>query len=398
MLQFFLRAGIRLFRSVSRRPARHHRALATAVGVTVLAVMVGACAGVAAGPSTSHDGFGVAAVDTAADVDVDVDAGPALPEATVSPTPARAEVAPTTTAPKPAPTPTPTPTPIPTPTPTPALSPAAAFEPHVDDVEREAKRLAGRFVQALTTYSPGATPSEVAAIAAAAHGGDPVALAEAAADLVHPDAQSVGSIVYPQLGGLTAERSSVMVVARQELMSADGTVRLETRTLDVRLHREDGSWRVDHLASDGGPVAERPADLPPEAVRVLDHPGIELPDTARWDIYRGAVDLELLDLIASVADRHEIGVVVLVTGHPWEVFGTDRMSQHTAGRAFDVYRVEDELVASGRHDGSPTQQLARWLFDAGTARLGSPWAFDGFGGRSFTDALHQDHVHIALYG
>lgn len=89
-------------------------------------------------------------------------------------------------------------------------------------------------------------------------------------------------------------------------------------------------------------------------------------------------------------------MVVLATGHPWEVFGTDRPSTHTEGRAVDLYRVGDELVASGRFDGSPTHRLSREQHDGGLPSLGSPWAFDGHGGRSFTDALHQDHLHISL--
>lgn len=295
------------------------------------------------------------------------------------------------------PAPAPTPTPSPSPSPTPALTAVAAFEPHPDDVEHDAKRLAGRLAQALTTYERGADPTQVAADAAAAAGGDPVALAEAAAGLVQADVQSTGAVVYPQLGGLTADATSVMVVVRQTMTAADGAVREETRTLEIRLHRPAGTWVLDRLASDGGPVTPRPADLPPEAVRVLDHPRIDLPDSARWDIHRGQVDRGLLTTLADAGDRHDIGIAVLVTGHPLEVFGTDRTSRHTRGRAFDIYRVDGELVASGRHDGSATKELSRWLYDAGIPELGTPWAFTGRrGGKSFTDAVHQDHLHIGV--
>ena len=32
------------------------------------------------------------------------------------------------------------------------------------------------------------------------------------------------------------------------------------------------------------------------------------------------------------------------------------------------------------------------------SEVGSPWALDGYGGRSFTDDVHLDHVHIGVRG
>ncbi|HZW45071.1 MAG TPA: hypothetical protein VFF32_11890 [Dermatophilaceae bacterium] len=40
--------------------------------------------------------------------------------------------------------------------------------------------------------------------------------------------------------------------------------------------------------------------------------------------------------------------------------------------------------------------LSRWLFDHGLPELGSPWAFDGYGGRSFTNVVHTDHLHLGF--
>lgn len=30
------------------------------------------------------------------------------------------------------------------------------------------------------------------------------------------------------------------------------------------------------------------------------------------------------------------------------------------------------------------------------SQIGAPWALDGYGGRSFTDVVHQDHLHVGV--
>ena len=165
----------------------------------------------------------------------------------------------------------------------------------------------------------------------------------------------------------------------------------------MRLQLEDGEWVFDQLASVGG---EAPGSVPPpgpEARSVLEDPRIELPDSARWDILAEEVSPTLLRLMARAADQAPYGVVVLSTGHPHEIFGTDRQSDHTRGQAVDIYRVGDAGVIDDRHDGSTTHDLTRWFYDQPeVARIGSPWALDGFGGRSFTDVVHEDHLHVAV--
>jgi hypothetical protein len=180
-----------------------------------------------------------------------------------------------------------------------------------------------------------------------------------------------------------------MVVVRQEIGIA-----AETRTLDVRLARAGGAWAFEQLASAGGEPIPRPSRLAPEAVRVLDDSRIELPDSARWDIYRGRVAPALLRVMAELAQRTPFGVTVLSGGHPHNVFGTGRQSNHTRGRAVDIYRLGRPHVVDDRAPNSATNQLARWL-QARTdlSELGSPWRL---GPGSFTDTVHQDHLHLAV--
>lgn len=271
------------------------------------------------------------------------------------------------------------------------------YEPVPGEVRPNAKRLAADVAQQLTTYEVGETPGDVVAQVAAGRLAEE--LRADAAVLLHEDAWSRGRVVYPQLGGMIEEETSVMVVVEQTIGLPDGTVREEVRTLDVRLALRDGSWALDELASAGGAPVPRPADVSEAAVAVLEDDRIDLPDTAVWDIHRGIVDEDLLALMARMAQRTPYEVIVLDTGHPWEVFGTERQSKHTMGQAVDVHRLAPDgpLVIDDRQDGSATHRLVQWIYEQPElSEVGSPWALDDYGGRSFTDRLHQDHVHIGV--
>ncbi|RUT30397.1 hypothetical protein EMQ25_13910 [Arsenicitalea aurantiaca] len=244
----------------------------------------------------------------------------------------------------------------------------------------------------LTQYDAGETPGAIAARLRQIGVDDP----DLARSLYVSGAASTGRIVYPQLGGLRPDTASVMTVIEQTLSTAEGVTTV-SRTLDIRLRRIAGVWRFDTLASTGGEPPANPVPLSPAAIAVLDDTRIALPDSARWDIHAGAVSERLLSVMLRLADFAPYGVITLVTGHPWEIFGTDRQSDHSRGLALDVYRLSDRLVIEDRASGSLTHEAVRWLYSQpDIARIGSPWALDGFGGRSFTDALHQDHLHIAV--
>jgi hypothetical protein len=303
-------------------------------------------------------------------------------------------------APEPPPEPEPAPPAEPDPAPSPDLpdppEPAPPYEPVDAETHPTAKALGAAIAQALTTYDPHEPLEDVVARAAAGrHQDDDL---EAAAPLYHAEGWSRGEVLYPQFGGLTDRRCSIMAVVRQVRGVPGGSTVEEVRTIDVRLRLDDGEWVFEALASAGGEPVERPDDLPPEAVAVLDDRRIELPDSARWDVHRGATSPVLLALMTRLAERTGgYAVCVLETGHPFHVFGTDRVSDHMRGRAVDIHRIADTLVIEDRVEGSPTDRAVGWLYDDDVGPIvGSPWALDGFGGRSFTDAVHQDHLHVAV--
>jgi hypothetical protein len=298
---------------------------------------------------------------------------------------------------KPAPTKSPTSSAAPSasdPRAAPERAPVVApYEPGSDEEYANGKRLAGRVAQRALTYVRGATPREVADSLPPTQM-RPARLARVIAPAVDSQMRSVGKVIYPQLSGVTDSSLGAMVVVRQTLLSDDGQARRLTRVLDVRLRLSRERWSLDRVASVGGTPAPRPASPSPAARRVLDDANITLSDSARWDLHRGVVDEALLTALATAAEQHELSISVFKSGHPHNVWGTVRPSAHSNGLAADIYAVDGRPVIAQRRASGDAYDVASTLFANGASQLGSPWVFGSGGPRSFTDAVHQDHLHI----
>ncbi|HSL57221.1 MAG TPA: hypothetical protein VK866_05215 [Acidimicrobiales bacterium] len=279
------------------------------------------------------------------------------------------------------------------------LDAVAPYQVVADEVFVATKLAAVRAVEALVTYRPGERIEDPIA-RALVHATPDVDRAglEAAAGLVFVrDAASVGRVVYPQLGGLDPHddptTGSVMVVVEQRVRDGVGD-RAHTRCIDVRVRREADGWRVEGVADASGWPSDRPVAVGEQAARVLDHPAIDLPDSARWDIHDGIVDDRILRELADLADRVPVGVTTCRRGHPVNVFATPNLSAHTVGRAVDLWAIDGVPVVQQRAEGSAAHAVARDLFDGGrVSRLGAPWAF---GPGSWTDPVHLDHLHLGV--
>ncbi len=274
------------------------------------------------------------------------------------------------------------------------------FEPTVNETQPEAKRM-GAFVAYLVT-NYGADSSLTDVLATLPPGSSEIEGLAAEVELVHhPGRWSRGTVEYVQLGGHLGGRISNIIVLRQDI-GVDGSSepeRTETRVIEVRLARgEAGDWSLETIASAGGVLAERPADLSDVAVAVVDHERIDLPDTAAWDIYRGFIDRQLLEVMLDIAERTPYSVVVLQTGHSHNVFGTDRVSNHSVGRAVDIYKLDTELVVDSHATSSDFYALSEWIVSRYDIReFGSPWRFPDSVAHTFTNEVHHDHLHIGVY-
>jgi hypothetical protein len=277
------------------------------------------------------------------------------------------------------------------------------YVPVAGEVFVDAKLAGVRAVEELMSYDVGDDPRSVVerVLRDGIDGLRPDDVRGAAEALFVPQVTSTVEVVYPQLGGLDPHRdprtASIMVVVVQRLGSASGVDRV-SRCIDVRVRKVGDDWRFDELADTSGTAVPRSSGLSDEALRVLEHDDIAMPDSVRWDIHEGIVDRRILAEMADLADQTPIGVTTCMRGHPINVFGTPNRSAHSVGRAVDIWAVGDRPVVQQRDDeSSVAYQVAEALFEARRVhRLGAPWAFDGAGGRSWTDPVHLDHLHLGV--
>lgn len=284
----------------------------------------------------------------------------------------------------------PPPPPTTTTTAEPRLDPVVPYQPLVGEPVPTAKQAAADVLQVIGTYERGDGTLALARARLAARGFPP-ALADSAGVLLDPGQAAAVDVVYPQLGGLTATSASVMTVIRQRVLRA----RVESavsRTVDVRLERTGETWAPVALASMGGDPVAVPAGASALARSVLDNPNLDLPDSARWDIAAGRIDTKVLQLLSDLAAEHQLRVTVLASGHPPAVFGRRLTSNHTRGRAVDIWAVDGTPVIQQRDPAGPLGTLVRQLRQRGVTELGAPFALAG----SFSDTVHQDHLHLGF--
>ena len=297
----------------------------------------------------------------------------------------------TTPAPESEPAPEPTP---PTAEPSSVLPEVEPFTAGAEEVFAAAKTVAARYCESIATFAASATSSDPAA---------------ARVGLWRPDTDAVAEVIYPQLGGLApvsadATTAAVMVVLRQHVASAGATTAASrTRTLDVRLRRVGAQWEVAELVPYPPEAARVRADLPDIAVEVLSNDAIQLPDSSRLDIEAGYVDVRLLQIMSDLAEVCTYAVTVLRTGHPYRVIDGRKnapVSSHARGRAADIWMIDGESVAEqrSRRDSRGYQVLSQTLVRGGARQIGVPttWDVDGRARRVFANAVHDDHIHVAV--
>jgi len=167
-------------------------------------------------------------------------------------------------------------------------------------------------------------------------------------------------------------------------------------TVDVRLGRAsaDEAWVVTTVSS--ADVAPVPGVRSPVAEEVLVNPDIRPPEPAVRDIEESRIDESVLRLLQGLGSEHVIDVHVLYSGHPTKVSATGRPSNHSVGRAVDIWRVDGHLVVD---PGTPRELLETVMLRAGqlgATEVGGPFDLNGERPRFFTDVVHADHLHLGV--
>ena len=281
----------------------------------------------------------------------------------------------------------------------------AAYQAPAGDALPDFKQIAGRFAQAIATYDAVDGPPQP--LPTTGYVGTSQELAAAAAPLRTPGRWSRAEVEFVQYGGLTpvspeAKSGVAMVVLRQVLQDRTGATTIVRRTLDLRLQQDGGSWQVEELASAGGSPLARPQQLSVPAQRLLDDKRVDLPDSARWDIYSGQIAEDLLSVMLRLADVARLRATVLKTGHPERVVdgrASAPVSAHWRGRAVDIYALDDVPIAAAAPEAiRSVMQTAGSI--ASVSQVGGPegFDFDAGGRRYITNLVHADHLHVAVRG
>lgn len=271
----------------------------------------------------------------------------------------------------------------------PSLPDLQPWRPTSNEIQPEAKLAAARVIEALgTTTEPDGVADRLRAV-----GAEP-RLADQAGALVPPAAPAVAEIIYPQYGGLTRSQASIMTIARQTWVEG-GQMRSRTVTADLRVSMAGDGWAVTEIKP-VEPTELSTRSLTSKASELASRSGVDLPDAALVDLAAGVVDDMVLDALLSLASHYQFSVSVFRAGHPDTVFGTNRTSNHTRGRAVDIWAINRRPVVTM---GTDDQTLLRFLEaarDVGSDEIGGPIDPDGPGGAHFTDHVHRDHVHIGF--
>jgi hypothetical protein len=282
----------------------------------------------------------------------------------------------------------------PSPTTSAVLPRTTPWRPTSAEVHPEVKRRAVELVEAIGAWPSGrGGAAEARARVAALR--LPVTLVAQAGPLLPAADEAALQVVDAQYGGILADSASVLVVCRQWTRRG-GAVRPGGTTVDVRLVRSAAGWAVTalHPARPGAPEA-----APPDRVRrVLADSRIVLPPAAQADLRSGQVHDSVLAAMLDLAGTYRMYVSVVRSGHPLDVFGTSRPSDHPRGRAFDVWQVDGRAVVD---PGTPRLLVERFMRDAaaaGSYNVGGPVLLSGSGtpDQFFSDATHHDHVHIGF--
>jgi hypothetical protein len=244
-------------------------------------------------------------------------------------------------------------------------------------------------VEAIGGWSAGQGGAAAAKKRVAALGAAPSLVDRAGALLPSADEATL-QVVDAQYGGILAGSASVLVVCRQWTPGhAGGT------TVDVRLSRAQPKWKVTalHPARPGGAASS----LPAAARQVLADTRIVLPPAARADVLSGNIHASVLRALLDLAGTYRMYVSVIRSGHPLDVFGTSRPSDHPRGRAFDVWQINGHAVVDPGTSRRLVESFMRDAAAAGSYNVGGPVQLSGgSSGQFFSDNTHHDHVHVGF--
>ena len=132
----------------------------------------------------------------------------------------------------------------------------------------------------------------------------------------------------------------------------------------------------------------------PEALALLKNKNVVLDPDGIADIKAGRIDPRVVAVMTKLSSEHKITVTCMCSDHDKFTAGGS-VSNHHFGRGMDIGAIDGEIVGPG----SPlaravASELSSLNPDIRPNEIGSPFAIAGPG--YFTDAAHQNHLHIGF--
>jgi len=132
----------------------------------------------------------------------------------------------------------------------------------------------------------------------------------------------------------------------------------------------------------------------PETLNLLENPNLTFDSDGIADLKAGKIDPRIVSVLDAVAEKHKIAISATASDHDKLTAGGS-ISNHYYGRAFDIAVVDGRPVTPGN---LAARQLAVALTSLPASirpsEIGSPWPLPG--SADFSDAAHQNHIHVAF--
>jgi hypothetical protein len=132
----------------------------------------------------------------------------------------------------------------------------------------------------------------------------------------------------------------------------------------------------------------------PEALALLTNHNVVLDADGVADIRAGRIDPRIIAVLTKLSQAHRITVSAMCSDHP-KFTSSGSVSNNYYGRGVDIAAIDGVPINPAN---ATAREVAAGLSSLDPSyrpdEIGTPWAISGPG--YFTDASHQDKVHIAF--
>ena len=131
-----------------------------------------------------------------------------------------------------------------------------------------------------------------------------------------------------------------------------------------------------------------------EAQAILENKNITFDSVGVADIKAGRIDPRIVAVLTKLSQEHKIVVSCMCSDHP-RMTTSGFVSNHTYGRGLDIASIDGEIVSPGSALAREVaSELSEFPASIRGDEIGSPFAISGPG--YFTDAAHQNHIHVGF--